>query len=49
LDDGEVVLDPTRITWVRDGVGGDMFKEVASTEVDVEEMAPMVVVVGWEI
>jgi hypothetical protein len=24
LDDGEIVLDPTRIGWARDGVGGDV-------------------------
>jgi hypothetical protein len=29
LDDGEVVLDPTSINWVWNGVGGDVAEEIA--------------------
>ena len=31
LDDGKVALDPLRIIWARDAVGGDMGAEVAAT------------------
>jgi hypothetical protein len=46
LDDGEIILYPARIIRARDGVGGDVSAQIAATEVDVEEMTPMVVVVG---
>jgi hypothetical protein len=46
LDDGEIILDPARIIGARYGVGGDMGAQIAAAEVDVEEMTPMVVVVG---
>jgi hypothetical protein len=46
LDDGEIILDPGRIIVAQYGVGGDMGAQIAAAEVDVEEMTPMVVVVG---
>ena len=46
LDDSEIILDPLRVTRLRDGGGGDVITEIASPEVDVEELAPMLVVVG---
>jgi hypothetical protein len=49
LDDGEIILDPTRVGWARSGVGGDMVEEVALTEVDFEKVTPMVVTMGWEV
>jgi hypothetical protein len=49
LDDGDIILDPTRVGWVRSEVGGDMVEEVALTKVDFEKVIPMVVIVGWEV
>ena len=46
MDDGEIVFDPAGIIGARDGVGGDVGAQVAAAEVDVEEVTPMVVVVG---
>ena len=45
LDDGEVVCGPSRIVGARGGVGGDVVSKIAAPEVDLEQMAPMVVVV----
>ena len=45
LDDGEVVRDPARIVGTRGGVGGDVISKIAAPEVNLEQMAPMVVVV----
>jgi hypothetical protein len=49
LDDDEIVLDPTRISWAGNGFGGDVVKEVAPTEVNVKETTPMIVTVRGEI
>jgi hypothetical protein len=49
LDDGEIILDPTRVGWARSRVGGDMVEEIAQAEVDIEEVTPMVVIMGWEV
>ena len=49
LYDGEIILDPLRIMRLRDGVGGDVGAEIASPKVDVEDLTPMVVVVGAKI
>ena len=48
-DDGEVVLHPARIRGLGDRVGGDMAEEIASAEMNFEEMTPMIVVVLGEI
>jgi hypothetical protein len=45
LDDGEVVGDPARVVGAGDGVGGDVIAEIAAPKMDLEEVAPMVVVV----
>jgi hypothetical protein len=47
LDDGEIVLDPARISEARNGIRGDVIAQIAAAEVDVEEMTLMVVIVGW--
>ena len=49
LYNGEIILDPLRIMKLRASVVGDVRAEVASPKVDVEEMTPMVVVVGCEV
>ena len=49
LDDSEIILDPLWVMRLRDSGGGDVITEIASPEVDVEEVAPMVVVVGGKI
>jgi hypothetical protein len=48
-DDCEVVLDPTRIRESGTGGDDDVIQEVAVAEMDLEEMAPKVVVVLWKI
>ena len=45
LDDGEVVRDPARIVGARGSVGGDVIAKIAASEVNLKEMAPMVVIV----
>jgi hypothetical protein len=45
LDDGEVVRKPARIGGAGNGVGGDMITKAAAPKVNLEEMAPVVVVV----
>lgn len=49
LDDREIVFQPLRIVGAGKTVGGDMRAQVAAAEVEIEEMSPMVVVVGGEI
>ena len=49
LNNGEVILDPVRIMKLRASVVGDVRAEVASPEVDVEEVTPMVVVVSSKV
>ena len=49
LNNGEIILGPLRIMKLRASVVGDVRAEVASPEVDVEEVTPMVVVVGCEV
>ena len=49
LDDGEVILDPLGIMRLRHGGGVDVGAKIAAPEVNFEEVAPMVVVVGVEI
>jgi hypothetical protein len=49
LNNGEIILDATRIIRARNGVSGDMMKNIASTEVNIEEITPMVVVVDRKI
>ena len=49
LDDGEVILDPLGIMGLRHGGGVDVGAKIAAPEVNFEEVAPMVVVVGVEI
>ena len=49
LDNGEIILDPLRIMKLRASVVGDVKAEIASPEVDVEEVTPMVVVVSSEV
>jgi hypothetical protein len=45
LDDGEVVRNPARIGGVGNGVVGDVVTKTAAPKVNLEEMAPVVVVV----
>jgi hypothetical protein len=45
LDDGEVIRKPARIVGAGNGVGGDVITKAAAPEVNLEEMAPVVVVV----
>ena len=47
LDDGEVVLDPSRIRWPGNGGGGDVVQQIAAAEVNFKKMAPVIVVVLW--
>ena len=49
LNDGEIVLDPLGIVGARDAGGGYMGAEVAATNMKIEEMPPVVVIVGGEI
>jgi hypothetical protein len=46
LDNGEIFLYPLRIGGVTDEVGGGMTLKVATSEFNIEEVAPMVIVVG---
>jgi hypothetical protein len=48
-DDGEIILDPTRIIRARNGVGSDVVKKIAVVEFKVKEMTSVVVVAGGEI
>jgi hypothetical protein len=45
LDDGEIICGPASVVRTRGGVGGDVVTEVAAPEVNLKEVAPMVVVV----
>jgi hypothetical protein len=45
LDDGEIIRNPARIGGARNGVSGVMITKTAAPEVNLEEMAPVVVVV----
>jgi hypothetical protein len=45
LDDGEVVRKLARIIGAGNGVGGDVITKAAAPKVNLEEMAPVVVVV----
>jgi hypothetical protein len=45
LDDGEVVRNPARIGGAWNGVVGDVVTKTAAPEVNLEKMAPVVVVV----
>jgi hypothetical protein len=45
LDDGEVVRNPARIGGAWNGVVGNVVTKTAAPEVNLEEMAPVVVVV----
>ena len=49
LDDGKVILDPLGIMGLRHGGGVDVGAKIAAPEVNFEEVAPMVIVVGGEI
>lgn len=49
LDDGVVILDQLGIMGLRHGGGVDVGTKIAAPEVNFEEVAPMVVVVGVEI
>ena len=49
LDDGEIIGDPAWVGGLRNGGIFDVVTQTAATKVDVEEVAPMVVVVGVEI
>ena len=49
LNNGEIILDPLRIMKLRASIVGDVKAEIASPEVDVEEVTPMVVVVSSEV
>jgi hypothetical protein len=49
LNNGEIILDPLRIMKLRASVVGNMIAEIASPEVDVEEVTPMVVVVSSKV
>ena len=49
LDDGEIIFDPARIIEARNGVGGDVGAQIAAAKVYVEEVAPMVVIVGCKV
>ena len=49
MDDRKIILHPTSIGRLRDRGWMDVVAQTAATKVDVEEMAPMVVVVGSEI
>ena len=45
LDNCEVIRDPARICRAGNGVGGDVISKAAASEVNLEKMAPVVVVV----
>ena len=49
LDDGEITGDPAWVGGLRNGGRLDMVMQTAATKVDMEEVAPMVVVVGAEV
>ena len=49
LDDGEVVLDPAWIGGLRHRGGIDVIAEAAATEMNVEEVVPMIKIVLGEI
>jgi hypothetical protein len=49
LDDGEVVSNPARISGAWDGVVGDVVTKAAAPKVNLEEMAPVIVVVLGEV
>jgi hypothetical protein len=49
LNNGEIIVEPTRIIRARNGFSGDMMKKIASTEVNIEEITPMVVFVDMKI
>jgi hypothetical protein len=49
LDDGEVVSNPARISGAWNGVVGDVITKAAAPKVNLEEMAPVIVVVLGEI
>ena len=49
LDNGEIILDPLWIMRLRASVGSNVRAEIASPEVDIEEVTPMVVVVSNEV
>ena len=46
LNNGEIILDPLRIMKLRKRVVGNVRAKIASPNVDVEEVTPMVVVVS---
>jgi hypothetical protein len=49
LNNGEIIFDPRRIIRARNGVSGNMMKKIASTEVNIEEITPRVIVVDRKI
>jgi hypothetical protein len=49
LDDGEVVSNPARISGAWNGVVGDVITKAAAPKMNLEEMAPVIVVVLGEI
>lgn len=49
MDDGEVILEPTQVVRGRWSVAGDIVKKGAAPEMNLEEMAPVIVVVAVEI
>ena len=49
LDDGEVVLDPARIVGPRRRGEVDVIAEAAATEMNMEEVPPMIKVLLGEI
>ena len=49
LNNGEIILDPLRIMKLRKRVIGNVRAEIASPNVNVEEVTQMVVVVSSEV
>lgn len=49
MDDGEVILDLARVGQPRGSGWIDVMAETAAAEVDMEEVAPMVEVVGGKV
>jgi hypothetical protein len=47
LDDNEIVLNLVRIRGLGNRGDGDVVQEFAAAEVDLEEMAPVVIVLYW--
>ena len=49
LDDRKIILDPARIRVLWSNGDVDVLQEIATPKMNLEQMAPMIVVVLWKI